>query len=128
MRPWLPGNSPMAPWGGGGMAPSLGTTVLDHSINYRLDMTLAVAGALNPNTPKPIYKLQTSCVADPSHLFYPVCGQRKSDYRDHRLLYIQYTYIIGHYVPPVITRIQQYPNHWRRSPRSLAVPDVSCER
>ena len=26
MRPWLPGNSPMAPWGA--MAPSLGTTAL----------------------------------------------------------------------------------------------------
>ena len=28
MRPWLPGNSPMAPWGA--MPPSLGTTVLAH--------------------------------------------------------------------------------------------------
>ena len=29
MRPWLPGNSPLAPWGA--MAPSLGTTALEET-------------------------------------------------------------------------------------------------
>ena len=31
MRPWLPGNSPMAPWGA--MAPSLGTTGIARCLN-----------------------------------------------------------------------------------------------
>ena len=31
MRPWLPGNSPMTPWGA--MAPSLGTTAVDEPDN-----------------------------------------------------------------------------------------------